>query len=200
MEEDFRKKVEIGRKVNDLVQTFYYTPKFVPIVCGREELERFEERMKLEHPYDEYWAEKNCRYESQLFHYEGRTSIIVKTGDRAERMREELFKSYLYQHEDNDFELNPPINVLLQNQHRCCGSSTRLADDFIAQYFDLKPGEAVAIVDHYPEGRAHHCLAEFIMRRLESEYGVKPKCTKKGKFPIIVRTEIPGFDEKEENA
>lgn len=196
MEEDFRKKVDIGRKVDALVQKFYDTPKYEPIFVEEEVIDRFSERMKLEHPYDEFWAQKNVLRNTTFFHYEGKASVIVRTGDRAERMRQTQFEVYLSQHEDNDFELNPPIDIL--NWNRCKGYSTRKADRIIAEYFNRKPGEEVMIVDHYPEKRAHYCLANFVFRRLEHEYGVTPKYVKNRKYPTIIRTEIPGFDENEE--
>lgn len=158
-------------KVAEVVQDFFNMPMYTPISVNEKSVyESVVKRIEYEH-HCPMWHNDNV-----LMFDEWRTKkpVIVRTGGRAEKVREELFHHYLVSHEDSDFELSPGIVTVLQ-PNRITGRTTRIADEIVKEIIESEPGTEFAIRDHYGTRQADRFLADIIGRRLEAEYGIKTK-------------------------
>ena len=201
------------RLVDKYVQEYFTQPLFTPIVIkdhindyqhNCELLKKILARLKREFnevPYsdenavlyvDLYTARFGCTSNGENTH-----CVIVREKDRVQDTREAEFRRYkdrleelsiqFGDKEDEIVRRKPPIfDVLLTN--RATGVSTRQADDYVQQFFALKPGQYIEIHDHYGEGRANMGLAKRVCWRLEEEHHAN-FYLHKSNLPRIVKVE-----------
>lgn len=175
-------KIEIGKMADEIVQTFFKTPKFVPIFVeykdhekSKQLLETVVHRLTAEHPGTTFLFYDDAYYdEGGVFSRPGCSTtlhcVLIKTSDKVERVREEYLKQYVF---NRGVSNSANIAPLVSTMCRCTGASTRLVDAYVSDFFDLKPGESISVKDHYPERRADEFLCNSICKRLANEYGAK---------------------------
>ena len=201
------------RLVDKYIQEYFTKPLYTPIVI-KDHVDKYEnnfellrkvlKRLKREFGEVPYSDNKAVLYVNPYTARFGLTSsgenthcVIVREKDRFQDTREAEFRCYkdrleelsiqFGDKEDEIVRRKPPIFDVLFTS-RATGISTRQADDYVQQFFALKPGQYIEIHDHYGEGRANMELAKKVCRRLEEEHNEK-FYLHRGTIPRIIRVE-----------
>ena len=208
----------LGRLTDKYIQDLFTRPPYSPIMpyvgeAGKEldasddELfERIKSRIENEHGGTDYEVVTDVRLDpfenEHLFRFDrGRslfrerfidpprrsTNAIWLKEDRMLKSRINAMEAFLELKKDGQ----DPNIVYYDLSNRARGYSTRQADDYIQEFFDLEPGESIEIKDHYnggSEGRANDYLLKRICGRLEKEYKVK-FYVHRGRVPKLVKVE-----------
>ena len=203
------------RLVDEYVQKYFTEPLFTPIIVkdhvddyrhNVELLDRLRKRLEREFGEGPYYDDKAIMYNLHYVRFrrdgtENTYCVIIRTKDRIQNARNEAFRMYVQRLEDIDREFEGKDLEIINHKpslaeallfNRANGRSTRLADEYIQKYFDLKPGEYIEIIDHYGgegERRAHEDLAKRIADRLKEEHGEKFYFHRASGYPRIVRVE-----------
>ncbi len=186
-----------------------------------ELFERLQKRLENEHYGTDYTALKGVVFDhleiiresrrSNYFSYGDqriRHNVIWLNSDKSFEVRKRELDRYLDWRDDfanrepKKEEIHLPGITVMKDERepnlacfdysdRCKGRSTRLADEYIQKFLDLKPGEYIEVLDHYEcgnVGQANNLLCRTICGRLEKEYGLK-FYVHRGNAPRIVKIE-----------
>ena len=152
------------------------------------------------------WAQKfgsKYFYGDVVFDDSKKSCVIIRTSDPILESRRTQFNIYMDRllettanecettDDKSKKEIIPPslYNAMLVG--RANGYTTRLADQYVQEYFNMKPGEFISVKDHYQggnEGRANKMLCDIICRRLKEEHG-ENFYVHRGNIPKIVKVE-----------
>lgn len=81
-------------------------------------------------------------------------------------------------------------DVLYSLKDRATGTSTRIVDKLVQEFFNEPMGTKIFVHDHYPERRSDLFLGDRMARRLKDEFNVKFKYNKNtAEGPYFVREE-----------
>lgn len=205
----------LGSLTDKYIQDIFTKPPYSPIIphvyfngedadaFDDELFERIKERLKAEHNGADYVAMKNVRFEPLEEEFLAKTgkdyrgvfgsgfrrsaNVIWLKEDRMRSVRENLFKEFMRLEEEGS---DPNVSYY-DMSFRARGYSTRLADKYIQEFFDLEPGQSIEIKDHYKngtEGMANSHLMKKICGRLKYEYKVK-FYVHNGTVPKLVKVE-----------
>ena len=184
------------RLIDEYIQKFFNEPMYTPIiVCDHvntqenntELLRKITERLLAEHSSTKFYGLTDANL-TGVFFSGGRDKVccIFRLNDRLMEKRAERFKCYVENKEKSWLSISDEFFV-----GRATGQTTRLADEYVQDYFKLKPGEYIEIADHYEGGNrpiANEMLLNIVAKRLEREHGEK-FYVHKGKKPRIVKVE-----------
>jgi len=149
------------------------------------------------------WAQKFGR-NGVVFDDSKKSCVIIRTSDPILESRRAQFNIYtdrLLEISANECETTydkpkkeiiPPSLYDATLVGRATGKTTRIADKYVQEYFNIKPGEFITVMDHYQggtEGRANKMLCDIVCRRLKEEHG-ENFYVHRGIVPRIVKVEI----------
>ena len=184
------------RLIDEYIQRFFNETMYTPIIVrdhvdtqenNTELLRKITERLLAEHPSTKFYGLTDANL-TNVFNSgrDKKVCCIFRLNDRLMEKRAESFKRYV---EDKEYTWGSVFDEFFVG--RCTGQTTRLADEYVQDYFKLKPGEYIEIVDHYEGGNqpiANNLIFSIVAKRLEREHGEK-FYVHKGKKPRIVKVE-----------
>ena len=81
-------------------------------------------------------------------------------------------------------------------RNRCTGSSTKLIDELVQEFFTQPVGTKIFVNDHYPTRQADICLGDRVAKRLEFEHHVPFKYNRHSAQGVYFVREEPTYHER----